>query len=617
LPTWGEAKRDKVGAYAKGLADRGSHFGSILRPLAYSFPHLWAVVLMFVAMLLYAGAHQGKLLLVKPFVDGVIPRAAADGSGFWPQLWFVTVVLLLFAVCEGVFRVAKEYLIKYVQFRTTLDIQFTVYRNTLHQEMPFFGRWQLGDILQRMSDDVRLMLNMLDLVLANLLLEPFLIAGGLVVAFYACWQLTLITLGVLLFIIFPLFKLGRKVRRQATKRQGYQARISQSRVQMVTGFKTIKLFGTEDRESDRFYDQTRSLFRKQMRAARSKQVSAGTTTMIAGIALAVAVFLGMAAIHKGIWGLTSGSLIQFLAACQAVFRPLTRLAKAYNKVNEALAGSNRVFTYLDSMETPVNRSGRPMDDLEPSIAVQHVDFRYGDDDVLNDVSFTAGAGQVTALVGASGAGKSTILDLAAGIYEVRTGRILVGGVDLEDIALDSYKQHVACVPQDPFLFAISLRENITYGRPDATDEEVVAAARVANIHDFIAALPNGYNTVVGERGQTLSGGQRQRVAIARAVLKDASILLLDEATSALDAESERTFYDALERLMRSGTKTVLVVAHRLSTVVNADKIIVLEGGRTIEEGTHAELMQKDGAYRRLFEAQFSETETGPPRHDTP
>jgi len=599
-----EAKQKAVEAYARELTKRKPHLGAVLRVLSYAIPHWWALGFMVLGMMVYAGCHQGKFFVTKPFVDNVVMDQSA---GFWGRLWFVTIALALVAVAEAFARVLGQYAARLVQYRTGMDIQRRLFKATLDQEMTFFGRWQLGDMLQRMADDVNVTLAALDLILDDLVVEPFMIIGGAAVALTASWQLCIIAVVVLVFVVFPLVALGGKIRKQATKRQNFQARLNQTKVQMVTGFKTIKTFGREEHETGRFFEQTADLLRKALRVARSKLMSEGAVTLFAGITLAVIAFLGMAAVHEEIWGLTTGSLLMFVAGVQAMFRSVKTLAKAYNKVNESLAGSVRVFSYLDSMEAPVDRSGRSMDGIEPSVAFENVSFGYSEDVVLDNVSFTARAGQVTALVGSSGGGKTTILDLVARLYRPSSGRIRVGGVDINDVARDSYLADVAAVPQDPFLFATTIRENIKYGRLDATDEEMFEAARVANIHDFIALLPEGYDTVVGERGQTLSGGQRQRVATARAVLKNADILLLDEATSALDAESERAFYDALEKLMFQYQKTVLIVAHRLSTVVKADRILVLDSGRIVEEGTHTELMGRGGPYRRLFEAQFRDS----------
>ncbi|MFO7900282.1 MAG: ABC transporter ATP-binding protein [Planctomycetota bacterium] len=425
-------------------------------------------------------------------------------------------------------------------------------------------------------------------------------------AFALCWQLALLSLGTLVVLVYPLYRLGRHVRKQATKRQDFHARLTQSRVQMLSGFKTIKMFAREAFESDRFEDQCSTFFRKAMRVCRSKTFGVSGTTLFTGLLAALGMLLGMLAIRAGLWGLTAGTLVAFVFASQQAFMAFKRLTKNYNKLNESLAGSDRIFRYLDATPDPPERTGRSMEGIEPAIAVENVTFAYGDELVLADVSFEAKPGEVVAIVGGSGGGKTTLLDLVARLYRPQSGRITVGGIDIHEFDIDSYLGQIAVVPQEPFLFATTIRDNIAYGKPDATDAEIIRAATIANIHDFISSLPDGYDTMLGERGETVSGGQRQRIATARAVIRNANILLLDEATSALDAESEQAFYDALENLIAEGDRTVLVVAHRLSTVTNADRILVLENGRIVEGGTHAELIKSGRTYRRLFETQFQQ-----------
>jgi ATP-binding cassette, subfamily B, bacterial MsbA len=581
------------------LSKKRPYYSALLWLLAYLVPHWPYIFLVVLGTGGYAACHQGKYVLIKPFVDDV----ATLSDDFLPQLRSVFVWLILLAFGEFLLGTVQKYFVKYVFSKTNIDIRRELLDKTLRQEMNFLARWRLGDLLQRMGNDVAVATQGINLLVDDLVLQPFLMLAATCVALYASWQLTILTLAFLGLVVYPMTIIGRKIRKQASKRQRHSAEVSHVYIQTLTGFKTVKMFGREAHESERFFYRTQELFRKMMRVVRTKAIGDGAVSLVMGLVLPVAVVAGMWAVREKVWGLTSGSLVMFVAAAQAMYKPTSKLAKAYNQLSDSLSGSQRLFAYVECMQPPRPRSGVKLPDVVPSIEFEHVKFRYDEAPVLEDVSFKVPAGSVTALVGRSGGGKTTILDLLTGLYKCNQGHIMVAETDIQGVAFDSYVQAVAVVPQEPFLFAATLKENILYGRLDATDEEIIEAAKIANIHEFITQLPQGYDTVVGTRGETLSGGQRQRIAIARAVVKNARILLLDEATSALDAESERLVYQAFERLMVSHERTTVVVAHRLSTVMNADQIIVIDSGRVVEQGRHEQLIKQAGVYCQLFQTQ--------------
>jgi subfamily B ATP-binding cassette protein MsbA len=385
--------------------------------------------------------------------------------------------------------------------------------------------------------------------------------------------------------------------------------------QMFSGIRIVKSFEMEAEEVRTFEERNHDFFRQSMKVARAKALSASVMQMLeALIMLAIFVIGGFYVVKaRPENGISTGDFITFMVACISMNRPLKVLGKAYSSLQEAIAACERVFELMD---TPPEIQDAPdavdLPRIERGVRFDHVTFAYETEPVLLDIDLEARPGQIVALVGPSGGGKSTLCDLLCRFYDPQAGAITLDGVDLRKIRSKSLLGHVAVVSQETFLFHATIAENIRYGKRDATDEEVAEAARAANIHDFIAGLPEGYRTLVGERGARLSGGQRQRIAIARAILKDPALLILDEATSALDTESERLVQEALNRLMVSPTRSrqgrvTFCIAHRLSTVQRADRIVVLDAGRIVEQGTHDELLRRGGLYERLYRLQFHES----------
>ena len=418
------------------------------------------------------------------------------------------------------------------------------------------------------------------------------------------WVLALV--AVLLFPIaaLPIRVFSTKLRQNSRRQQEATGRLNGLLHEIIQGARVVKAFAQEGHEAARLRSQDERIFRLFLRASRLRALP--VTEVLAGFAVAGILWYGGASVIAGTR--TQGAFVGFLVTVVLLYEPFKKLVRTNYTIQQGLAGAERVFALLDTHPTIVDRPGaRELHGVREGIAFEGVTFAYEPDrPVLRDVDLHIRAGQVVALVGMSGGGKSTLADLIPRFYDVTAGRVAIDGVDVRDYTLTSLRSHIAVVTQFTFLFNDTVRVNILYGKAEATQAELEAAARAANALEFIEALPQGWETPVGDLGVRLSGGQRQRIAIARAILKDAPILLLDEATSALDTESEGLVQDALERLMRN--RTTLVVAHRLSTVRHADRIVVLVHGRIVEEGTHEALLATGREYRKLWELQFGEAE---------
>ena len=603
----------------------------ILRLLHYLRPYT-PYALLSVALMAVVGAMAAiRILLVKPILDNVLSAEAQPTkilvfkvphtawminlqrfvpSHFHNAWTIVAFALVVSAAVKSICDYAGTYLINYAGFGMITDLRNDLYNAVLRRSVPFFQRYTTGALLSTLINDIERVQVAMSTVLSDFLQQFFTLIFTAFVVVIAGGKLAWVLLGFTLVIFLSARKIGRGVRRTTRGGQDKLSDIQNILHETLTGNRIVKAFGMELWEMNRFRRAARRLLRANMRSISVQAISSPLMDALGSAAIALLLLIGRDRIvhHR----MTAGSFITFLIAVFALYDPVRKFAVFYNSFQQALGASEKIFLFLDEEDEVPEKKGAPtLQPFSEGIRFREVSFSYRDDEdehrykqVLHSVSLYVQRGEVVAIVGPSGAGKSTLINLIPRFFDPTEGSITVDGEDLRDIKVSSLRSQIGTVTQETVLFNDTVRNNIAYGRPDVPRERVEAAARAALAHDFIERMPEGYNTVIGERGFRLSGGERQRLAIARAILKNAPILILDEATSSLDAESESLVQAALSNLMSD--RTVLVIAHRLSTVRRADRIIVIERGRIAESGTHAELIQAGGTYHRLYSMQFAD-----------
>ncbi|MFH1739284.1 MAG: ABC transporter ATP-binding protein [bacterium] len=559
-------------------------------------PYWKLCVLSGVCMILMIGFLGGRIWIIKPLGDA-IEKGTLEQNLNWILLFALAVTIL-----RGVVRYTHSYLTRYIGHRSIRDLRNTVYNHVVSLSMSFYDQQKSGDLLSRLTGDITLVRQSVKLLFSEIFVKPLELFIYIGLMAWHSWFLTLMLLPCVPLISWIIRKISQIVKRFSRQQRIENAELYGMITESISGMRIIKAFNLENYHESRFADQTERLFQLTIRSHVFKAMSGPLMEVIiySSVAIVAWVVLGF------MKGMTLGDKGVFFLAAFVSFKPINNLTDIQYDIIEALAGAERVFYLLDQQPLIQNRPGaHPLAVPHESVEFENVSFAYQDELVLRNINLSTSIGKTIAFVGPSGAGKTTLINLLVRFYDPVEGRIRIDGHDLRDLQVRSLRSHMALVTQDPIIFNDTLWNNITCGRQEFTESEVHNAAKAAFAHNFISQLPNGYETVVGERGAKISGGERQRVAIARALLRNPSILLLDEATSSLDSESERIVQQALEHLMEG--RTTFVVAHRLSTVVGADRIFVLDHGRIVEEGTHRELANRGGLYANLYETQMQVT----------
>lgn len=569
-----------------------------LRLFQFLKPYIWPHFTLAILCMIGFGATDGALpFLVQHVFDDVFQRKDVTVLSYLP---FLIIGIFLF---RGLMNFGQNYLNEYVGLRIINDVRNALNRHFQSLSVSFFHRNPTGTLMARVNSDVGLLRFAITDAVASFLKDSVSLAVLIVVAFLKDPVLAAIAFVVFPASVLPVMRLSKKIKRFTKRGQIRTGALAALLQESIQGNRIVKAFGMEHYEDQRFREENWRVFKQSLRASRIRAFVAPSMELLASLGIGGVVWYGGWSVIAG--GRTQGEFMAFMAAMFLMYQPFKGLTRTYSAVHQGMAGAERVFEILDEIPEIQDRPGaKELTRFSHAIEFHNVDFAYGETPVLKNINLKIERGQMVALVGMSGVGKSTLVDLIPRFYDVQSGRITLDGHDIRDLTVRSLRAQIGIVAQHTFLFNDTVRNNIAYGDPGRSLDDVIAAAKAAHAHEFICALPRGYDSVIGELGMQLSGGQRQRLAIARAVLKNAPILILDEATSSLDAESERLVQEALENLMT--TRTTIVIAHRLSTIRRADRILVMVDGTIAEEGTHEELLAKNGEYSRLYALQILE-----------
>ncbi len=603
--------------------------GQYRRLVRFVIPHAWVLALACFCMIASSAFSGVSMGMIIPLVDNIIAgkkiaipagvplpefaRKLIDATNAMAPMDLLNamiIIVLSMWLAKTFFEFCQNYFMNDVSQRVIMDIKNKIYKKLLTFSLDYYSKNATGMLMSRITHDAAIVRDSISTGLTDLLYQPiqlviyFVMLVGVKVYFAIPW--TLLLAGVILFplVVYPVAKIGKRLKSISKQSQMTMADITTTLHETISGIRVVKAFSMEDYEVKKFEDQNWHFYKLAMKSVKRMTVVSPITEFVGMACIAVILWLAGKSIVNGT--LSAGAFITFLASVLSMMRPIKRLTNVYSINQQAMAAADRIFEVLDAQPSVKEKPDAvELPKIKKSIAIHDVHFGYDKKEILKGMSLEVATGEIAAFVGPSGTGKTTLLNLVPRFYDPTKGKVTIDGMDIKDCTLKSLRGQIGIVTQETILFNDTVANNIAYGSKDMKMEEVMKAAKIANAHQFIMGMPQGYDTVVGEKGFRLSGGEKQRLAIARAVYKDPPILILDEATSQLDTESEILVQEAIDRMMKG--RTVLVIAHRLSTIKHANRIYVLNQGHVEEVGSHEELIQKSGLYKRLYDMQFRDS----------
>ena len=566
------------------------------RLIKYAMPYKGRFVFAMISMLIYSGVAALLVYMSKIIMDGVF--VSDNPTSAKKILIELCIAMPLIYVVKGFADYGKTYFLNYVAQNAIKDLRQDLYNKLITLSHDFYVTHTSSKVMSRVTNDINALQNALLKIPPTVIRDGLIIIGMIGGLFYLHWKYAFFIVVVLPVLAIPLAQFARKLRKASKDSMIQISEIYTSLQEMLSGFTVIKSFCREKHEEKRFAVNNKDYYNVQQRIVRVDARTTPVMEVLSMTGVAIVLWFGGKDVINGAW--TLGDFTAFILAVQQMYQPIKNFAQLNSTMQQAVSASERVFEILDQETKIFNLpDAKNIDGFTKNIVYKNVSFEYEQNkSILKDINIDIKKGQTVAFVGSSGSGKSTIANLLLRFYDVNSGEILVDGINIKNLTLESLRDKIGVVSQDVFLFNDTVKYNISYGKLDASDEEIEFAAKAANAHKFISKMPNGYNTLIGERGMKLSGGEKQRIAIARAMLKNPPILVLDEATSALDSESEKLVQEAIETLMKN--RTVILIAHRLSTVINADQIVVIDKGTIAEVGKHQELLARNGIYTKLY-----------------